>query len=124
MRILEKVPKVSLRRGTGAAAEVFLLVALLLLCGEEPPGPVVGVLTAGLHVEVVQAPVLQLLAEVLNTNLQHGSQKMSLFLCLLILRQEGEVFHFCTILEWRQSSAVICQRSILCFPGSKNHRCD
>ena len=73
MRILEKVPKVSLRRGTGAAAEVFLLVALLLLCGEEPPGPVVGVLTAGLHVEVVQAPVLQLLAEVLNTNLQHGT---------------------------------------------------
>ena len=72
MRILEKVPKVSLRRGTGAAAEVFLLVALLLLCGEEPPGPVVGVLTAGLHVEVVQAPVLQLLAEVLNTNLEES----------------------------------------------------
>ena len=75
MRILEKVPKVSLRRGTGAAAEVFLLVALLLLCGEEPPGPVVGVLTAGLHVEVVQAPVLQLLAEVLNTNLDNGGER-------------------------------------------------
>ena len=77
MRILEKVPKVSLRRGTGAAAEVFLLVALLLLCGEEPPGPVVGVLTAGLQVQVVQSPVLQLLAEVLNTNLQQSYSRLN-----------------------------------------------
>jgi hypothetical protein len=36
--------------------------------GEEPAGPVVGVLAAGLHVKVVQAPVLQLLAEVLDTD--------------------------------------------------------
>ena len=39
---------------------------------EEPSGPVVGVLAAGLHVQVVQTPVLQLLAEILHkyTNTQ------------------------------------------------------
>ena len=35
------------------------------------PGAVVGVLAAGLHVEVIQPPVLELLAEVLDTHLQH-----------------------------------------------------
>ena len=44
--------------------------------GQEPPGPVVGVLTAGLHVEVIEAPVLQLLAEVLNTNLDNGGERV------------------------------------------------
>ena len=38
---------------------------------EEPAGAVVGVLAAGLQVEVVQPPVLELLAEVLDTHLQH-----------------------------------------------------
>ena len=37
--------------------------------GQEPPGPVVSVLTARLQVEIIKAPVLQLLTEVLNTNL-------------------------------------------------------
>ena len=34
------------------------------------PGSVVSVLTAGLQVQVVQCPVLQLLAEVLDTHLK------------------------------------------------------
>ena len=37
--------------------------------GQEPPCPVVGVLTAGLQMEVIKAPVLQLLAEILDTHL-------------------------------------------------------
>ena len=41
----------------------------VVLAREEPPGPVVSVLAAGLQVEVVEAPVLQLLAEVLDTDL-------------------------------------------------------
>ena len=43
----------------------------VVLAREEPPGPVVSVLAAGLQVEVVQPPVLKLLAEVLDTHLQH-----------------------------------------------------
>ena len=77
VRILEQIPEVSLRGGAGAAAEVFLLLSLLLVFGQEPPGPVVSVLTAGLHVEIIQAPVLQLLTEVLNTNLDNGGEKRS-----------------------------------------------
>ena len=77
VRILEQIPEVSLRGGARAAAEVFLLLSLLLVFGQEPPGPVVSVLTAGLHVEIIQAPVLQLLAEVLNTNLDNGGEKRS-----------------------------------------------
>ena len=38
--------------------------------GQEPAGAVVGVLAAGLHVQVVQTPVLQLLAEVLDADLK------------------------------------------------------
>ena len=68
MRILEEIPEMSLGGGAGAAPEVFLLFSLLLVLRQEPPGPVVSVLTAGLHVEIIQAPVLQLLTEVLNTN--------------------------------------------------------
>ena len=74
VRILEEIPEVSLGGGTGAAPEVLLLLSLLLGLGQEPPGPVVGVLTAGLHVEVIEAPVLQLLAEVLNTNLEERAE--------------------------------------------------
>ena len=44
------------------------------VAGEEPAGAVVGVLAAGLQVEVIQPPVLQLLAEVLDTHLQHSQQ--------------------------------------------------
>ena len=43
----------------------------LLLPGQEPAGAIVGVLAAGLQVEVVEPPVLKLLAEVLDTHLQH-----------------------------------------------------
>ena len=75
VRVLEKVPEVSLSGGAGPAAEVFLLLSLLLGLGQEPPGPVVSVLAARLHVEVVQSPVLQLLAEVLNTNLDNGGER-------------------------------------------------
>ena len=45
----------------------------LLLPGEEPACAVVGVLAAGLQVEVVEPPVLKLLAEVLDTHLQHSN---------------------------------------------------
>ena len=76
VRILEEIPEVSLSGGAGAAPEVLLLLSLLLGLGQEPPGPVVGVLTAGLHVEVIEAPVLQLLAEVLNTNLDNGGERL------------------------------------------------
>ena len=41
------------------------------------PGPVVGVLTAGLQVEIIEPPVLQLLAEVLNTNLQQSCSRLN-----------------------------------------------
>ena len=75
VRILEEIPEVSLSGGAGPAAEVFLLLSLLLGLGQEPPGPVVSVLTAGLHVEIIQAPVLQLLAEVLNTNLARMEER-------------------------------------------------
>ena len=75
VRILEEIPEVSLSGGAGAAPEVLLLLSLLLGLGQEPPGPVVSVLAAGLHVEVVQSPVLQLLAEVLNTNLDNGGER-------------------------------------------------
>ena len=44
------------------------------VAGEEPAGAVVGVLAAGLQVEVVEPPVLELLAEVLDTHLQHRQQ--------------------------------------------------
>ena len=40
------------------------------------PGSVVSVLTAGLQVQVVQCPVLQLLAEVLDTHLQTRSYEI------------------------------------------------
>ena len=46
--------------------------------GQEPPGPVVSVLTAGLQVEIIEAPVLQLLTEVLNTNLARSHEAVSL----------------------------------------------
>ena len=39
------------------------------MSGQEPPGPVVGVLTAGLQMEVIKPPVLQLLAEILDADL-------------------------------------------------------
>ena len=74
VRILEEIPEVSLSGGAGAAPEVLLLLSLLLGLGQEPPGPVVSVLTAGLHVEIIQPPVLQLLAEVLNTNLEERAE--------------------------------------------------
>ena len=90
VRVLEKVPEVSLSGGAGPAAEVFLLLSLLLGLGQEPPGPVVGVLTAGLHVEVIEAPVLQLLAEVLNTDLDNGGERLDQLgywnLCALCVR--------------------------------------
>ena len=41
--------------------------------GQEPPGPVVSVLTARLQVEIIKAPVLQLLTEILNTNLAQSN---------------------------------------------------
>ena len=75
MRILEEIPEMSLGGGAGAAPEVFLLFSLLLVLRQEPPGPVVSVLAAGLHVEIIQAPVLQLLTEVLNTNLDVGGRE-------------------------------------------------
>ena len=75
VRILEEIPEVSLGGGAGAAPEVLLLLSLLLRLGQKPPGPVVSVLTAGLHVEVIQPPVLQLLAEVLNTDLDNGGER-------------------------------------------------
>ena len=74
--ILEQIPQLALGWGTETVSEVLLLVALLLRGGQEPPGPVVGVLAAGLHVEVIEAPVLQLLAEVLNTNLDNGGERL------------------------------------------------
>ena len=43
----------------------------VVLAREEPPGPVVSVLAAGLQVEVVEAPVVELLTEVLDTHLPH-----------------------------------------------------
>ena len=70
MRILKQVPQLSLCGGEEPVTKVLLLVSLLLSGGEEPPGPVVGVLAAGLHVEIIQPPVLQLLAEVLHAHLQ------------------------------------------------------
>ena len=76
VRVLEEVPEVSLSGGAGPAAEVFLLLSLLLGLGQEPPGPVVSVLTARLQVEVVEAPVLQLLTEILHTNLASRSVSM------------------------------------------------
>ena len=42
--------------------------------GQEPPGPVVSVLTAGLEMEVIQAPVLELLAEILDADLTSGNK--------------------------------------------------
>ena len=53
VRILKQIPEVSLCGGAGAAPEVFLLFSLLLGFGEEPPGPVVSMLAAGLHVEII-----------------------------------------------------------------------
>ena len=47
------------------------------VAGQEPAGAVVGVLAAGLQVEVVEPPVLQLLAEVLDTHLQHSTVQYS-----------------------------------------------
>ena len=47
----------------------MLYTGLFDSLGEEPAGPVVVVLTARLEVEVGQAPVLQLLAEVLHAHL-------------------------------------------------------
>ena len=82
MRILEQVPQLSLGGSTETIPEVLLLVALLLRGGQEPPGPVVRVLAARLHVEVVQPPVLQLLAEVLDTDLE-GQRKISWEILLL-----------------------------------------
>ena len=49
----------------------MLYTGLFDSLGEEPAGPVVVVLTARLEVEVGQAPVLQLLAEVLHAHLHH-----------------------------------------------------
>ena len=72
MRILEQIPELALCRGTEPITKVFLLVPLLLCSGQEPSGSVVSVLTAGLHVEIIETPVLQLLTEVLNTNLDDG----------------------------------------------------
>ena len=51
-----------------------------MLPGQEPAGAVVGVLAAGLQVEVVEPPVLQLLAEVLDTHLQHSNTESNILL--------------------------------------------
>lgn len=42
--------------------------------GQEPPGSVVSVLTAGLEMEVIKAPVLELLAEILDADLTPGNK--------------------------------------------------
>ena len=42
------------------------------------PGPVVGVLAAGLQVKVVQSPVLELLAEVLDTDLKRAQNTQNI----------------------------------------------
>ena len=115
VRILEQIPEVSLCGGARAAPEVFLLLALLLGLGQEPPGPVVSVLTAGLQVEIIEAPVLQLLAEVLNTNLQTVSLSHCISLRSLYSLPPGRDVVCLSYkgLEWRQSSWGSDQSSIL-----------
>ena len=58
VRVLEEVPEVSLGGGAGARPEVLLLLLPVLRVRQQPPGSVVGVLAAGLQVQVIQAPVL------------------------------------------------------------------
>ena len=70
MRIFKKVPELFLCRGAASLSKVVLHLLVRGSLGQEPPGAVVGVLAAGLHVQVVQAPVLQLLAEVLDADLK------------------------------------------------------
>ena len=87
MRVLKKIPKMSLVPRTEASTKV---VKALILCRTKcymkatrdcseylagvfrqmPLSSVVGVLAARLQVKVVQAPVLQLLAVVLDTDLR------------------------------------------------------
>ena len=69
VRILEEVPQSPLVGRAQTGPEVLPTLVLGVGFGEMPLGSVVGVLAAGLQVEVVQAPVLQLLAVVLDTDL-------------------------------------------------------
>ena len=103
MGILKQVPEVSLGAGAAAGPEVLLRFTLVRGLGQQPPevrsyedqepicydiiilpGSVVSVLAARLQVQVVQCPVLELLAEILDADLQTcraKKYKVSLF-CL------------------------------------------
>ena len=70
MRILKKIPKMSLVPSTEASTKVVQALILAGVFRKMPLSSVVGVLAARLEVEIVQAPVLQLLAVVLDTDLQ------------------------------------------------------
>ena len=70
MWILKKIPKMSLVPSTEASTKVVQALILAGVFRKMPLSSVVGVLAARLEVEIVQAPVLQLLAVVLDTDLQ------------------------------------------------------
>ena len=80
MRIFKKVPELFLCRGAASLSKVVLHLLVRGSLGQEPPGAVVGVLAAGLHVEVIQPPVLQLLAEVLHTHLQYTPIRLYIYI--------------------------------------------
>ena len=109
--------------------------------GQEPPGPVVSVLTAWLEMEVVKAPILELLAEILDADLTPGNKYNPLigpitreedvcnldvsFLNLPALVHSppgrGGVCWSGKVLGSRQSCEEICQNSIPGASASRRH---
>ena len=69
MRVLKKIPKMSLVPRTETSTKVVQALVLAGVFRKMPLSSVVGVLAARLEVEIVQSPVLQLLAVVLDTDL-------------------------------------------------------
>ena len=111
--------------------------------GQEPPGPVVSVLTAWLEMEVVKAPILELLAEILDADLTPGNKYNPL---IGPITQEGGCLQLrCFISDFastapvhsppgrggvcwsgkvlgsRQSCEEICQNSIPGASASRRH---
>ena len=88
------------------------------------PCSVISVLTTWLHVQIIQSPVLQLLTEVLDTNLQqHDDDDVRDMIDQEMLPLlEGGACHCDINQEQHQNFLVIDQRSILVSPESRNHK--